>query len=224
MARARPVLASVARPKQARSQRTLQRLLDAAEALIEERGLAEVSVPDIVDRAGSSVGGFYARFRDKNELLRALEERFFAQQWLRVRRLTEPTRWGDAPLPAIVRACTGELVRVFRAHEALIRAFVARALHDVEFRGEALRFRQEAAQRLTSFLLTRPDRTRHPHPKRAGELGVSIAFATLLSRVVFGEIRAGGELLSDAEVAEELARSFLGYLGIDDPTPTERNS
>ena len=35
-------------------------------------------------RAGSSVGGFYARFRDKAELLRALEECFFTQLGARV--------------------------------------------------------------------------------------------------------------------------------------------
>ena len=72
-----PRLETVARPKQARAERTLHRLLDAAEGLIEERGLGDVSIPEIVRRARSSVGGFYARFRDKNELLRALEERFF---------------------------------------------------------------------------------------------------------------------------------------------------
>ena len=54
-------------PKQARSQRTLERILQAAEELVLEKGLASVSVPDIVARANSSVGGFYARFEDKNE-------------------------------------------------------------------------------------------------------------------------------------------------------------
>ena len=92
-------LHSVAAPKQRRSERTLRRLLDAGEALIEEKGLADVSVPDIVRRAGSSVGGFYARFRDKNELLRALEERFFGELLARVDALAEPTRWAHAALP-----------------------------------------------------------------------------------------------------------------------------
>ena len=74
-----PPLRSVTAPKQARSAATLQRLLDAAEDLIAEKGLRDVSIPDIVARAGSSVGGFYARFKDKDELLRALEERFLGE-------------------------------------------------------------------------------------------------------------------------------------------------
>ena len=53
------LLSSVAPPKQARSEQTLYRILDATEALIREKGLAAVSIPEIVSRAGSSVGGFY---------------------------------------------------------------------------------------------------------------------------------------------------------------------
>lgn len=219
-----PQLANVTRPKQARSERTLHRLLDAAESLIAEKGLADVSVPDIARRAGSSVGGFYARFRDKNELLRALEERFFGRQRERVERLTRLERWGDASLPRIVRAHAVELVGVFREHEALIRAFVSRAVHDVEFRGEALRFRQQTAERLADFLLRHPGRIRHPDARLACDLGVQLAFATMMARVVFGDVRAGGRILSDAELAEELARSFLGYLRIDDVGHEETHS
>jgi AcrR family transcriptional regulator len=72
-------LRTVSGPKQARSERTLQRLLAAAEALIKEKGHAAVSIPEIARRAGSSVGGFYARFRDKDELLRALRRHFRAR-------------------------------------------------------------------------------------------------------------------------------------------------
>ena len=64
-------LRSVAAPKQARSQQTLLRILDAAEALIQEKGLADASIPEIVRRAGSSVGGFYSRFRDNERHERA---------------------------------------------------------------------------------------------------------------------------------------------------------
>ena len=69
-------LASVARPKQARSEASLQRLLEAAEALSRERDSREdVSISQLTKRAKSSVGGFYARFKDKYELLLALHER-----------------------------------------------------------------------------------------------------------------------------------------------------
>src|SRR5690606_8236709 len=98
----------------------------------------------------------YARFRDKNELLRALEERFFREQRARLERLTRPDAWGTAGVPEIVRGCMAELVSVVRRRRALIRAFVARSIHDVEFRGEAQRFEREVAERVSALLLSRP--------------------------------------------------------------------
>jgi AcrR family transcriptional regulator len=209
----RPRLESVAPPRQARSERTLHRLLDAAEALIEEQGLAELSIPELVRRAGSSVGGFYARFRDKNELLRALEERFFREQRVRLERLTRPERWGDASLVAIVRGCMRELVRVFRQRRALIHAFVARAVHDAEFRGEALRFEREVAERVGALLLARPGAIRHPRPERAVPLAVGIVFGAMTAGVLFGDPAWHPfARLSEEVAADELARTFLGYL------------
>ena len=213
-----PRLETVATPKQARSERTLHRLLDAAEALIEQNGLAEVSVPEIARRARSSVGGFYARFRDKNELLRALEERFFREQRVRLERLTKPDTWGDTSLASIVRACMRELVEVFRERRELIRAFVARAVVDVEFRGEALRFEREVADKVGALLLTRPGAIGHPRPEPAVALAVGIVFGSMIAAVLFGDTSHVFARLSDEEAADELARNFLGYLEVRDVT------
>lgn len=210
-------LDSVARPKQARSEATLHRLLDAAEALIEETGSAEVSIPEIVRRAHSSVGGFYARFRDKNELLRALEERFFREQRARLERLTRPATWGDASVPAIVRACMRELIGVFRSRRMLIRAFVFRAVHDPGFRGEAQRFEREVADRVSALLLSRPGALGHPRPQLGVPIAVAIVFGALTAGVLLGDPRHPFASLSAEEAAEELARNFLGHLDVRIP-------
>ncbi len=212
--RAAVPLDSVARPKQARSERTLQRLLDAAEALIEETGTADVSIPEIALRARSSVGGFYARFRDKNELLRALEERFFREQRERLERLTRPEAWGDATVDGIVRGCTAELVAVFRHRRALIRAFVARAVHDLEFRGEAQRFEREVSDRVSALLLSRPRAIGHPRPALAVPIAVAVVFGAMVAGALLGDPRHPFASLSEEEAAEELARTFLGYLQV----------
>jgi AcrR family transcriptional regulator len=210
-------LETVARPKQERAERTLHRLLDAAEELIEQGGSAEVSIPEIVRRARSSVGGFYARFRDKNELLRALEERFFREQRARLERLTKPDAWGDATLPAIVRACMRELVDVFRDRRALIRAFVARAVYDVEFRGEAQRFEREVGERVAALLAARPDTIGHPRPELAVPIAVAIVFGSMIAGVLLGDPRHPFAALDADEAAEELSRNFLGYLQVPAP-------
>jgi AcrR family transcriptional regulator len=217
MSRAARSLESVARPKQARSEETLYRLLDAAETLIEEKGLGDASIPEIVRRAGSSVGGFYARFQDKDALLRALEERFFEQVSARLEALADERRWADARLPEIVDACAAELVAVAGRHRNLIAAFLIRSAHDPAVREGGLRFRRRVAERITRLLVARGDEIAHPEPALAIDLGVQFAFGLMLQRAVTGEIRAAGRSLTDGELRREIARNFLAYLERPDP-------
>jgi len=217
-------LRSVAPPKQGRSERTLYRILDAAESLIEEKGLADASIPEIVRRAGSSVGGFYARFRDKNELLRALEERFFDDVSGRVDLLARTERAPGTSLHDMVRACVAELVAVANARRNLLSAFLARSLHDEAFRAEALRFRAELSARVVRLLGRWRDAIAHPDPEAAVELAVHFAFGLMLHRVVVGEIRAGGRVLCDADLRREIERNVLGHLGVGVPAPVEERS
>ncbi len=213
-----PRLTSVSAPKQARSAQTLYRLLDAAESLIEEKGPADASIPEIVRRAESSVGGFYARFRDKNELLRALEERFFNELTVRVDLLSRPDRWRGASIREIVEPCVRELVDTFRERRALIRVFMFSAVQDPEFIEDSLRFRRRVSSRLVALLLTRRDEIRHPDPELAIDLAVQFAFGLMHQSVILGEIRADARRLSDADLVRELTRNFLSYLGISAPT------
>ena len=207
-------LSSVSRPKQARSEQTLYRLLDAAEELIQEKGLADVSIPEIVRRAGSSVGGFYARFKDKNELLRALEERFLQRLDEQVVELADPGHWQRATTAEIVASCINELVSTFRAERNMISAFLVRAAADVEIRQEGMRFRQRVESRISELLLTRRDEISHPQPEVAIDLAVQLAFGLMLQNVIFGDLRAGDRVLDDAMIETELTRNFLAYVGI----------
>src|ERR1700748_2614587 len=55
-----------------RTAQTQRALLDAAREVFTERGFAEASIADIVQRAGSSVGSLYHHFGGKSELFIAL--------------------------------------------------------------------------------------------------------------------------------------------------------
>lgn len=62
----------VKQPKQARSRRTRETLLNALEALLHERSFDEIGVTDIAERAALSPASIYRRFDKKDGLLRAL--------------------------------------------------------------------------------------------------------------------------------------------------------
>jgi AcrR family transcriptional regulator len=208
-------LQTVTGPKQARSERTLQRLLDAAETLIKEKGHGGVSIPEIARRAGSSVGGFYARFRDKNELLRALEERHFIELLQRVEALADARRWKHASTAAIVEAAVAELVSITRERRHMIAAFLVRAIEDPVIREGGLRFRRRVEERIGALLLARRADMHHPDPPLAIDLGIQTAFALMQQHVLIEETQAGGRRLTDAELRRELSTMFLRYIGIN---------
>lgn len=212
-------LQTVSGPKQARSERTLQRLLDAAEGLIKEKGHGAVSIPDIARRAGSSVGGFYARFRDKNELLRALEERHFNELLQRVEALADARRWKNASTAEIVRAAVAELVSITRERRHMIAAFLVRAIEDPVIREGGLRFRRRVEERISALLLPRRADMTHPDPALAIDLGIQTAFALMQQHVLIEETQVAGRALSDEELRRELATMFLRYVGIESREP-----
>src|SRR5262245_3182386 len=128
-----PVLRWVKPPRQARSQQTLDRILDAAEALVSEKGFDDTPVAEIARRAGSSVGAFYSRFADKDALLGALNERFLAEAVATADAALDPARWERASIDEIAAAVVRFLADIHREQRGLLRAFAKRLRVDPEF-------------------------------------------------------------------------------------------
>lgn len=58
----------------ARAEQRVQRFLDAAQAIITEKGSTDFTVQEVVDRSKQSLRSFYLQFNGKHELLLALFE------------------------------------------------------------------------------------------------------------------------------------------------------
>src|SRR5690606_39322678 len=65
----------------------------ATRELLEERAFEDITVSDIVRRAERTVGSFYARFEDKDAVLRLLLDRLDARIRDLVRAFCDPVRW-----------------------------------------------------------------------------------------------------------------------------------
>jgi len=65
-------------PKSPATPSTRERLLDAAQEGINHQGFAATSIEQIIERAGVTKGAFFYHFKSKNELARALIDRFAA--------------------------------------------------------------------------------------------------------------------------------------------------
>lgn len=58
---------------------TRQRILDAAQAAILEKGFTATSIDELIAECGLTKGGFFYHFKDKNDLAKALLRRYLDQ-------------------------------------------------------------------------------------------------------------------------------------------------
>ena len=207
-----PVLRWVRPPQQARSQQTLDRILDAAESLVAEKGFDDTPVAEIARLAGSSVGAFYSRFADKDALLGALSERFIAQAIATADVALDPERWQRASIEEITAAVVHFLVEIHRERRGLLRAFARRTVVDPAFQARRERLSQHVAEGLSALLLAHRAEIQHADPQRAAAFALTMVFGSLEHTILFGEMRSSAFAWSDEVLASELARAFLAYL------------
>jgi len=209
-----PVLLWVRPPQQARSQKTLDRLLDAAESLVSEKGFDDTPVAEIARRAGSSVGAFYNRFPDKDALLGALNERFLAQAIATADAALDPARWQRTTIEEIAAAVVRFLVEIHREQRGLLRAFAQRMRVDPEFHARREQLAQHVANGLSALLLAHRAEIQHADAQRAAGFALTMVFGVLEHTILFGELRSGAFAWTDDDLSTELAHAFLAYLTV----------
>ncbi len=208
---------------QARSQETLERILEAAEEVVAEKGFDSATVSEIVRRAKSSVGAMYARFTDKESLLACLHERFCEEALATSDAALEASRWEGASIAEIMSTAMPFLVHIYHQKQGLLRAFILRASHDDQFAERGVNLGREISQRLVALLMARRDEIRHPNPEMAVDFGLRMAFDTLDQSTLFPSMQRTMTRFSPELLGEELVRVFLSYLGIE-PAPTENGA
>jgi AcrR family transcriptional regulator len=201
-------------PSQRRGRESLERLLAAAERLVDQRGLDAVTVGDVVREARSSVGVFYARFADKDALLRCLHERFCARgrEWAET--AFAPERWESAGAAEVVRTLIDGLGRMDAKRAGLVRAFVLASGRDPSYAERAAAVGRELSAHVRRLLLARRGELRVDDSDRAIDFAVWLVIAHHDQRAVFGAVRTS-ELAWSADARRDaLARTVLAQLGI----------
>jgi AcrR family transcriptional regulator len=105
-------------PRQARSRDRVERILDAAAAIVDEVGIEDVTTNGVAERAGVPVGTLYQFFPNRDAVLRALLER----QLLALDARFGPLITGAdprAPLPPMIDAVVDALSRAYLEIPAL---------------------------------------------------------------------------------------------------------
>ena len=214
-------MSAVARPLpavQERGRKAVERLLGAGEKILETRGLDAATVPAIAAAAGMSVGNVYKRFPDKDSLLRAVYQRFFAEALAANEFALEPAKWKDIPTAEVLSTLVTGMIEGYRSRRALVRALLlyAQTHGDTQFRAHAEEMRLETLGLFERLLRDRRADIGHPHPERAIKFVVTLVAHALENAVMSeGGGMAAGDLLSHApETSVELFRVANGYLRI----------
>ena len=202
-------------PKQDRSRETQARILKATARLLEKEAFESISVRRIVDEAGTSIGSFYARFRDKNALLSVLYAEYEEQLQARLARLEEST--ADArSLEEVAELIVLHFVDTFGEIPNL-----SRALYEYATRSpEAAESKKLAERRRTQYsflldaLLSFRDVITHSDPVRAVDLGLYFVVVACRNRLLYPLAPQTRTLMiSKKELKLELVRLLTAYLG-----------
>jgi AcrR family transcriptional regulator len=204
-------------PQQHRSQETLDRILDAAERVLDTKVFTEATLVEIMDAAGVTVGAFYRRFPDKDALLHLMDERFFAELYARGDAVLDPARWSDQPIADVVREFAREAIEIYRGRRGLLRSLLFRARLDPVIQERARNVNAHLIESLHAVLLPRASEITHPDPRRAIELGFMVLVGALRETTLFGEVWPTPSVVDSVDLVAELTRVYLGFLGVPVP-------
>jgi AcrR family transcriptional regulator len=193
----------------------MERLLTATLGVIEDRGLAGVTIPEVAAAADVSTGSIYRRFTDKDAMIRTAFLRMLKASQEMNQASLPPERFAGLSLDAALRVVARGLVAQYRGRTGLLKALdqYLEVQADAAFRDQAVGMIQANIQRVIGTLMPFRDRIATADPERA------ITFA-LLSAITLIEVHKLHDSpvwqrmlpLNDDALAAETARAMAAYL------------
>jgi AcrR family transcriptional regulator len=194
----------VTAPKQARSERSLQRVLAALEALLKTKPFGEISIPEIAARSECSVATIYGRFKDKHSILAALHESLRERMIVELDLLLDPGRWRHRALDDLIDEFCDKLVDCYRIDRHLLTAVLV--LGDREVYERAAQNMEHASRRFVTAMHATGAGRRAAEAESRAHIGIRAAFGLLQQRLLFHPATRGrSEGPSDAVFRAELA-------------------
>jgi AcrR family transcriptional regulator len=200
-------------PVQGRSERTLARILDATERLLNARTFEQLTVQDIVREAEASVGSFYARFESKDALLNALHERYVAESIPTTERALDPALWRGIPLLVLVEQTVAFLVDQTWQNRGLKRALViAVAKGEPGFRERSSGLAGLVVDQLAALFVARGDALGGKDARAAADFVHRLVFSFLDQMVSFAPDDPIARPRAPDVLARELVHAVYAYL------------
>lgn len=196
------------RIRQKRSQVTYDTLIETAFALLEDKEFDDVSIAELAQVAGYSVGAFYARFRSKDELFDAMVVRHLDN-----RRKVRREQFASLSDSELIHVLLEETVRYYWGRRRFWRAALIRSIRDPEFWVPIRKLSHEFADSIIRRIAARARRSLTRTEDANVRFAVQLAFGTINNTMLN---RPGPFLLDQEPFIENLVRAFRLVSGYDE--------
>lgn len=200
-------------PRRKPGQRSLDRILAAAEEQLRQEDLDHFTIQSVLDRAGLSVGAFYARFPDKTALLHELQKRVHGRVEPLILAGIAAQTGKTASLADAVEQGFGTLIRHILSERELLRAFMMLSVFDPVMRDRGEQFNLQRKRAIAGLLAPHRDEIAHEDPESAVDSAYAIHSSTMRGRFVYyrgtGDTESG---VADDRLFRDLRRSLTSFL------------
>ena len=196
------------RIRQKRGQVTYDALIETCFDLLREREFDEISIADLAQKAGYSVGAFYARFRSKDELFDAM-----VQQHVQNRRRTRQRQFAETNDARLLHELLDETVRYYWGRRRFWRACLIRSIREPAFWAPMRKLSHEFADALLGRLRARAGRALTSAEEANMRFAVQLAFG-LINNTILN--RPGPFFLEQELFIDNLVRAFKLVSGYDE--------
>jgi AcrR family transcriptional regulator len=197
------------RIKQKRSQKTYDTLIETAFKLLEDREFDDISIAELAQKAGYSVGAFYARFKSKDELFDALMTRHIEH-----RRAAREQQFAIESDEVLIRDLVEGMVDYFWARRRFWRAALFRSIRDPDFWEPLRKLSRELGDAFVLRISSRANRTLTEQEETNVRFAVQVTLGTINNTIIN---RPGPIFMGQALFVENLARALRLVSGYDEP-------
>ncbi len=200
--------------KQKRSSATREAFLDAMERAMETKPIELIGIADLAALAGKSVGAFYTKFKDKDELLDAVLDRYEEERASEEDSSFLPGKWKGIGLRERVDAVAKISVGEFRKRRGLFLAYEHRANSRPIPPPLEERMKIRPLYDLVADLLSESrSEIRHADPERAARFAFFMLTSLCSRSILHGtDSHATTLAMSDDELAHRASAAMFAYL------------
>ena len=204
---AQPAPIPLRQPKQARSRKTREKIVRAAEDLFEVKGYEATTSNAIAHRARVSVGSFYLYFPDKRAVLNEIFHNAVDQIFIRAMEGLKPEHWEDTDPREGIRALVSSVLDSRDARPGIQRILHERYFKDKGIKAAVDSMLQEGVSAILRLMETLSDKVR----VRDRDAAAFIIYATvdaLAARVMLADSPISVDRLRD-ELSDLISRYLL---------------